>query len=108
MHTVEAKSMLKASSLFSFSEADLDAYHVFSKDDNPVHQLGVVFGIQLMAKVEGILMTLFELNERRTFSYSFLDKVWVNDTIDLKVGADQHFEVWSCDKKVGEGMIKND
>ncbi|CEN27721.1 MULTISPECIES: hypothetical protein [Pseudolactococcus] len=108
MHTVEAKSMLKASSLFSFSEADLAAYHVFSKDDNPVHQLGVVFGIQLMAKVEGILMTLFELNERRTFSYSFLDKVWVNDTIDLKVGADQHFEVWSCDKKVGEGMIKND
>lgn len=108
MHTVEAKSMLKASSLFSFSEADLAAYHVFSKDDNPVHQLGVVFGIQLMAKVEGILMTLFELNERRTFSYSFLDKVWVNDTIDLKVSADQHFEVWSCDKKVGEGMIKND
>ena len=105
MHTVEAKSMLKASSLFSFSEADLAAYHVFSKDDNPVHQLGVVFGIQLMAKVEGILMTLFELNERRTFSYSFLDKVWVND---LKVSADQHFEVWSCDKKVGEGTIKND
>ena len=108
MPPVGAKSMLKASSLFSFSEADLAAYHVFSKDDNPVHQLGVVFGIQLMAKVEGILMTLFELNERRTFSYSFLDKVWVNDTIDLKVGADQHFEVWSCDRKVGEGMIKND
>ncbi len=108
MHTVEAKFMLKASSLFSFSEADLAAYHVFSKDDNPVHQLGVVFGIQLMAKVEGILMTLFELNERRTFSYSFLDKVWVNDHIYLKVSADQHFEVWSCDRKVGEGMIKND
>ena len=51
MHTVEAKSMLKASSLFSFSEADLAAYHVFSKDDNPVHQLGVVFGILLMATV---------------------------------------------------------
>ena len=54
MPPVGAKSMLKASSLFSFSEADLAAYHVFSNDDNPVHQLGVVFGIQLMAKVEGI------------------------------------------------------
>ncbi len=108
MPTVEAKSMLKASSLFSFSETDLATYHLFSKDDNPVHQLGVVFGIQLMAKVEGILMTLFELNERRTFSYSFLDKVWVNDPIYLTVSADQHFEVWSCDKKVGEGMIEND
>ena len=53
-------------------------------------------------------MTLLELKERRNFSYSFLDKVWVNDTIDLKVSADQHFEVWSCDKKVGEGTIKND
>lgn len=108
MSTVEAKSMLKASSLFSFSEADLAAYHLFSKDDNPVHQLGVVFGIQLMARVEGMLMTLFELNERRTFSYSFLDKVWVNAPIYLTVSADQHFEVWSCDKKVGEGMIEND
>ena len=108
MPPVGAKSMLKTSSLFSFSETDLAAYHLFSKDDNPVHQLGVVFGIQLMARVEEMLMTLFEFNERRTFSYSFLDKVWVNDTIDLKVGADQHFEVWSCDKKVGEGMIKND
>lgn len=108
MPTVEAKSMLKASSLFSFSEADLAAYNLFSKDDNPVHQLGVVFGIQLMARVEGMLMTLFELNERRTFSYSFLDKVWVNAPIYLTVSADQHFEVWSCDKKVGEGMIEND
>lgn len=108
MSTVEAKSMLKASSLFSFSEADLAAYHLFSKDDNPVHQLGVVFGIQLMARVEGMLMTLFELNERRTFSYSFLNKVWVNAPIYLTVSADQHFEVWSCDKKVGEGMIEND
>lgn len=108
MPTVEAKSMLKASSLFSFSETDLATYHLFSKDDNPVHQLGVVFGIQLMARVEGMLMTLFELKERRAFSYIFLDKVWVNDPIYLTVSADQHFEVCSCDKKVGEGMIEND
>lgn len=108
MPAVGANSMLKASSVFSFSEADLAAYHLFSKDENPVHQLGVVFGIQLMARVEGMLMTLFEIKERRTISYVFLDKVWINQPIYLKVSTDQHFEVWSCDKKVGEGMIKND
>ena len=103
MPPVGAKSMLKTSSLFSFSETDLAAYHLFSKDDNPVHQLGVVFGIQLMARVEEMLMTLFEFNERRTFSYSFLDKVWVNDTIDLKVALISILKYGLAIKKWGKG-----
>ncbi|WP_438723064.1 hypothetical protein [Enterococcus sp. DIV1420a] len=93
--------------VFSFSQEDLKAYHAFSRDENPIHQTGVIFGIQLMACIEEILIEKWQLKETRNFSYYFLAKIMVETQIEL-FGKDNHmFEVWCCGKKVGEGVIGN-
>ncbi|MFD1671670.1 hypothetical protein ACFQ5M_06165 [Agrilactobacillus yilanensis] len=105
MPNVIPKSMFEQLAEFSFSTADLAAYRAFSKDDNPVHQSGVVFGIQLMATVESCLVQWLRLTPTHETTYYFLEKVFVDETLQLLSTRTGRFEVWHEDKLVGKGVI---
>ncbi|MBO0481109.1 hypothetical protein [Candidatus Enterococcus courvalinii] len=107
MENVEPKYTSEPLAMFSFSETDVLIYQSFSGDKNPIHQTGVIFGIQLMARIEGILDSEFCFNDSRKYSYFFLEKVMVRDTISLYIINQHDFEVWCHNKKVGKGRILN-
>lgn len=103
----KAKSMFGLLEEFRFSKAKLVAYGKFALDENPVHQTGVIYGVQLIAKIEEILCRKYRLKKTRIIDYRFLDKVRVEENIQLFSSPDLHFEVWCAQKKVGEGKIVN-
>lgn len=107
MENVKPRSMFGLLGTFSFSLTDLQKYQEFSKDNNPVHKTGVVFGIQLMARIEGLIDRKLNFVTGK-YTYYFLKKVMVDEEISVYLSDNQQFEVWSFNKKIGEGAFEHE
>lgn len=88
-----------------FTKADLVAYQGISQDKNPVHETGVVYGIQLMARIEGYLKEWLNLNEVTSFEYHLLQPLIINQTASLVIATDGNFELFYGVKCLGKGKI---
>lgn len=93
---------------FSFTHEDVLDYREFSKDNNPIHLQGVVFGIQLIGRIEHHLEHFFHTNLVR-ISYYFLGKVMIDETIDLFVDPNNfEFSIQVGNTEVGKGSVAID
>ncbi len=108
MLNVTQKSTYKKIATFSFSMSDVLAYRAFSKDENPVHLDGVIFGIQLMGKIEYHLLKVLNKKSYLAIDYTFSNKVYVDEPIDLYFTSQSDFLVLSLNKSIGSGRIKFD
>ena len=60
-----------------FSLEELQAYKKISRDANPIHDTGLVFGILIMARVEAILSAPWEYPALSYYEYKFLRPLFV-------------------------------
>lgn len=98
MQTVKLGSTLGQ---FQISKADLIAYRQLSQDLNPVHEQGVVYGLQLMTYVA----KLFQ-KPLTQCTYQFLKPVYVAQVCTVyQIGKDR-FEVWCQQRRVGKGTFQ--
>ncbi|OJG93758.1 hypothetical protein RV17_GL001340 [Enterococcus thailandicus] len=67
-----------------------------------------MFGIQLMARIEGLIERKLNLNVTGKYTYYFLEKVMVGEEISVYLSDNQQFEVWSFNKKIGEGVFEHE
>lgn len=95
--TAEANSL-------SFSRAELQAYKKISRDTNPIHDTGLVFGILIMAKVEAILSAHWNYQTISKYEYKFLKPLFVGERAQVKFLRDGAFEVWREKECIGRGV----
>ena len=93
----------KADSLL-FSLAELQAYKTISRDANPIHDTGLVFGILIMARVEAILSAHWDYQAITKYEYKFLKPLFVGERAQVKVLHEGTFEVWRESECVGKGV----
>jgi len=93
----------EANNLF-FSLAELQAYKTISRDSNPIHDTGLVFGILIMAKVEAILSTHWDYQVLTKYEYKFLKPLFVGERAQVKFHHDGEFEVWRANECIGKGV----
>ena len=93
----------KANSLL-FSQLDLQAYKKISRDANPIHDTGLVFGILIMAKVEAILSDHWNYQAITKYEYKFLKPLFVEDCARVKFLQEGEFEVWKENECIGKGV----
>lgn len=89
---------------FQFSRAELQAYKTISRDANPIHDTGLVFGILIMAKVEAILSAHWDYQAISKYEYTFLKPLFVGERAQVKFLHDGEFEVWRENECIGKGV----
>ena len=77
-----------------FSLEELQAYKKISRDANPIHDTGLVFGILIMAKVEAILSAQRDYQIITKYEYKFLRPLFVGERGQVKLFQEGEFEVW--------------
>lgn len=90
-----------------FNCKDLMHFKKVSKDTNPVHDYGIVYGMQLLAALENSLKQEYSIEEVRRLKYKFKYPLYVDQkarVIAEKKGK-MNFTVWVADKCIGEGEI---
>ena len=65
-----------------FSLEELQAYKKISRDANPIHDTGLVFGILIMARVEAILSAHWDYQAITKYEHKFLKPLFVGERID--------------------------
>ena len=93
----------KADSLL-FSLAELQAYKTISRDANPIHDTGLVFGILIMARVEAILSAHWDYQAITKYEYKFLKPLFVDERAQVKLLDAGNFEVWRENECIGKGV----
>ena len=93
----------KADSLL-FSLAELQAYKTISRDANPIHDTGLVFGILIMARVEAILSAHWDYQAITKYEYKFLNPLFVGDRAQVKLLDAGNFEVCRENECNGKGV----
>lgn len=83
---------------FQMSWADLATYRQLSQDLNPVHEQGVVYGLQLMTQVAKLLQAPLT-----HYTYQFLKPVYVQQVCTVYQTSANEFEVWCQQQCVGKG-----
>ncbi|URZ87084.1 hypothetical protein [Floricoccus penangensis] len=84
-----------------FSRRDLEKFSLVSGDNNSVHDTGLVFGMLIMARIEGILS-----NKGIKFSeieYRFLKPLYTEQTATLKIYDSKSFSLFLDAELIGEG-----
>ena len=87
-----------------FSLAELQAYKTISRDANPIHDTGLVFGILIMARVEAILSAYWDYQDISKYEYKFLKPLFVGERARVKFLHEGEFEVWRENECIGEGV----
>ena len=87
-----------------FSQLDLQAYKKISRDANPIHDTGLVFGILIMAKVEAILSDHWNYQAITKYEYKFLKPLFVEECARVKFLQEGEFEVWKENECIGKGV----
>ena len=87
-----------------FSQPDLQAYQKISRDTNPIHVTGLVFGILIMAKVEAILSAHWDYQAITKYEYKFLKPLFVGERAQVKFLQEGEFEVWRENECIGKGV----
>lgn len=87
-----------------FSQAELQAYKTISRDANPIHDTGLVFGILIMAKVEAILSAHWDYQAITEYEYKFLKPLFVGERAQVKFLQEGEFEVWRENECIGKGV----
>jgi NAD-dependent dihydropyrimidine dehydrogenase PreA subunit len=87
-----------------FSQSELQAYKKISRDANPIHDTGLVFGILIMAKVEAILSARWDYQAITKYEYKFLKPLFVGERAQVKFYHDGEFEVWRENECIGKGV----
>ena len=68
-----------------FSPAEQQAYKTISRDANPIHDTGLVFGILIMARVEAILSAHWDYQAITKYEYKFLKPLFVGERAQVKL-----------------------
>lgn len=87
-----------------FSQAELQAYKKISRDANPIHDTGLVFGILIMAKVEAISSAHWDYKAITKYEYKFLKPLFVGERTQVKFLQEGEFEVWRENECIGKGV----
>ena len=87
-----------------FSQAELQAYKTISRDANPIHDTGLVFGILIMAKVEAISSAHWDYQAITKYEYKFLKPLFVGERAQVKFLQEGEFEVWRENECIGKGV----
>jgi hypothetical protein len=93
----------KANGLLFF-QPELQAYKTISRDANPIHDTGLVFGILIMAKVEAILSAHWDYQAITKYEYTFLKPLFVGERAHVKFLHEGTFEVWREHECIGKGV----
>lgn len=87
-----------------FSQPELQAYKTISRDANPIHDTGLVFGILIMAKVEAILSAHWDYQAITEYEYKFLKPLLVGERAQVKFLQEGECEVWRENECIGRGV----
>ena len=87
-----------------FSLEDLQAYKTISRDANPIHDTGLVFGILIMAKVEAVSSAYWDYQAITKYEYKFLKPLFVGERAHVKFLNEGEFEVWRENECIGKGV----
>lgn len=87
-----------------FSLEELQAYKKISRDANPIHDTGLVFGILILARVEAILSAQRDYQIITKYEYKFLRPLFVGERAQVKLFQEGEFEVWRENECIGKGV----
>ena len=96
--------MISKADCLLFSQQELLAYQKISRDANPIHDTGLVFGILIMAKVEAILSAHWDYQAITKYEYKFLKPLFVGERAQVKFLYEGEFEVWRENECIGKGV----
>ena len=87
-----------------FSLEELQAYKKISRDANPIHDTGLVFGILIMARVGAILSAHWDYQAITKYEHKFLKPLFVGERAQVEFLREGEFEVWRENECIGKGV----
>ena len=87
-----------------FSQRDFLNFQTVSQDFNPLHEAGLVYGLQLLAYLEGQVELALGVNSVTSLEYHFQAPLFYEEDFELQVTASD-FQVYTQTGLIGKGQL---